>query len=121
MEKWSMEALDRIEAAIGNLLAQVREWRRPPGCNLPPGQIQPWRETDLARLERLPRRLLLYMQGRSEAELKQLCPLVWGEDYRNVTLSAVSTALCKANAFLNKQESARLLEKVRGESIIRWV
>jgi hypothetical protein len=49
--------------------------------------------------------------------------VVWGKDYladNGVTEAARETATSKANKFLNKRQSPRLLAKVRKEPFLRW-
>ena len=76
---------------------------------------------DWELLEPLIRRLLRHMHGRKQADLADLCHLVWEKDSECVTTNAVNTAVSKANHFLKKRQSTQWLEKVRGETIIRWV
>lgn len=66
----------------------------------------------------LQRRLLMYMDKREEASLEDLCPVVWEADYDRVSDSSIRTAISRANQFTGK--TGRTLEKVRGESKIRW-
>jgi hypothetical protein len=75
---------------------------------------------DWDMLEPLVRRLLHFMRGRERADLAALCPVVWGRDYADVSGAALSTAVSKANAFLRRRESRRVLEKPRGEACLRW-
>jgi hypothetical protein len=76
---------------------------------------------DWDALEPMVRRLLLYMNRREKADLRALCPEVWGKDYADVSDSARETATSKANKFLNKRQAPRSLEKVPGEPYLRWV
>lgn len=83
-----------------------------------------WEGDDWDALEPQVRQLLLYMQGRKQADLRVLCPEVWGKEYltdHGVTEAARETATSKANKFLSKRQSRRLLEKVRKEPYLRWV
>jgi hypothetical protein len=81
----------------------------------------PWTEEEMDDLQKLPRRLLLHMIGREEADLTDLCPKVWGEPYCNLKSSALKMAITKVNHFLGKQGCRRSLEKARGEPRLRWV
>jgi hypothetical protein len=80
----------------------------------------PWEGDDWDKLERLPKRLLTYMYKWKEADLRDVCRAVWGEDYSDVTDSARSTAISKANTFLSKRGHRSTLHKERGEAILRW-
>jgi hypothetical protein len=86
------------------------------GAGVPPE----WEGDDWEELEPLVKRLLLFMHDRAEADLQELCPLVWGEDCADVSESARSTAISKANSFLRKRESNRLLRQVRRGNRLRW-
>jgi hypothetical protein len=97
----------------------------PPRCaaNRPgQGKAVPWQGNDWDALEPLVRRLLTYMHGREQVHLDYLCAAVWGKGRGDggVTDSAISTALSKANAFLGQREWRRVLEKPRGEELVRW-
>jgi hypothetical protein len=87
------------------------KFRRPTG---------PWEGDDWEALDPQVRRLLNFMHGRDEADLQDVCPVVWGKDYPDVNEAARDTTKSKANNFLRKRESARILSKVRGESRLRW-
>jgi hypothetical protein len=81
----------------------------------------PWEGDDWEALEPQVRQLLTFMHGREDADLGDLCPVVWGKDYADVTEAARETTTSKANNFLNKRESLRMLRKVRGEPRLRWM
>jgi hypothetical protein len=81
----------------------------------------PWEgDDDWDALDTQVRRLLRYMNGRDKADLCDLCPKVWEKDYSYVSEAALNTTVSKANHFLRKRESSRLLSKVRGEARLRW-
>jgi hypothetical protein len=61
------------------------------------------------------------MRDRQSAKLEDLCPVVWEEDCADVSPSARDGAIHKANQFLRKRQFPRMLEKARGEPVIRWV
>jgi hypothetical protein len=69
------------------------------------------------------RRLLRHTHGREQCGLADLAEVVWERPYADVSDSAVHAALSKANHFLNKcgLPNQRLLTKVRGEPVVRWV
>src|SRR5262249_29169923 len=73
---------------------------------------------DLEDLERMPRRLLEYMNGKIKASLEELCPAVWGADADQVGENALKAALQKANLFL-KANGGQLLTKVRNQPLIK--
>jgi hypothetical protein len=82
-----------------------------------------WEGDDWDALEPQVRQLLLYMHGREKADLRLLCPAVWGKEYltdNGVTEAARETATSKANKFLAKRQWPRLLGKVRKEPYLRW-
>jgi hypothetical protein len=79
----------------------------------------PWQGEDWNHLERLPKRLLLYMRGRDRANLDDVFPAVWEREYE-AGKSDVSTVLSKANNFLSKQQWPHTLHKKRGERVIYW-
>jgi hypothetical protein len=83
-------------------------------------QPAPWEGDDWEALDPQVRQLLIFMHGREEADLHDLCPAVWGKDYAEVSEAARETTTSKANHFFRKRESNRLLRKVRGETRIRW-
>jgi len=84
------------------------------------GSTVPWEDDDdWETLPRLVRSLLRYMHPRKQARLDDLCRVVWEKDAADVTDSARNSAIHKANAFLAKRER-RVLEKVRGEPVLRW-
>jgi len=63
------------------------------------------------------------MSALEEADLRELCPAVWGKEYlgeNGVTEAARETLTSKANKFLRKRESPRLLRKVRNEPYLHW-
>jgi hypothetical protein len=81
-----------------------------------------WEGDDWEELDPQVRRLLLYMHGREDADLRELCLQVWGKEYLvdgGVTEKARETATSKANC-LRKLESRRVLCKVRRENRLRW-
>jgi hypothetical protein len=83
----------------------------------------PWHGDDWDALEPRVRQLLSYMYGRERADLRDLCPAVWGKEYLTVdgvTESARQTATSKANSFLSKRQWPRLLSKVRKEPYLYW-
>jgi hypothetical protein len=84
------------------------------------GLTAPWEGDDWDALEPLVRRLLTYMHGREKADLRDLCPVVWGKDYADVSDPARETATSKANRFLSKRGSRRTLHKASGEPILCW-
>jgi len=86
------------------------------GAAVPPA----WEGDDWQELDRQVQRLLRFMYGRTEADLQEVCQAVWGEDCADVTEAARETTTSKANNFLRKRESPRLLRKVRGENCLRW-
>jgi hypothetical protein len=82
-----------------------------------------WEGDDWDALDPKARQLLLHMRGRKDADLRVLCPQVWGKEYLTdggVTEAARETATSKANKFLRKRESSRFLRKVRGEPRVHW-
>jgi hypothetical protein len=80
-----------------------------------------WEGDDWDSLQRLPRQLLRYMQGRQEAPLDDaLCREVWGKDAADVSEPAVYGAVHKANDFLLKRQETRRLEKARDRNALRW-
>jgi hypothetical protein len=96
-----------------------------PGDRAAPQKSEPpvvqWEGDDWDALEPLVRRLLTYMNGREQAELKDLFPVVWGREYADGEgRSDLSTALSKANGFLDKRQSRRTLHKRRGEAVVFW-
>ncbi len=80
----------------------------------------PWQGDDWDELDPRASRLLVYMEGRGQADLRDLCPAVWGKDCDKVTAAALATVTSLANNFLATRESPRRLKKVRGESLVRW-
>jgi hypothetical protein len=96
-------------------------WHRGCDCFLSPPNRCPWHGDDWDALEPLVRRLLTYMAELEQAELHELFPAVWGRDYADGTgRSDLSTAQSKANAFLRRRQWHRVLEKPRGQAILRW-
>jgi len=82
-----------------------------------------WEGDDWDALEPQVRQLLSYMSALEEADLRELCPAVWGKEYlgeNGVTEAARETLTSKANKFLRKRESPRLLRKVRNEPYLHW-
>jgi hypothetical protein len=79
----------------------------------------PWEGDDWDALAPQVRRLLRYMHGKERADLADLCPIVWERDCADVSGSALHSAVHKANRFLGQREQ-RVLEKVRGEPVLRW-
>jgi hypothetical protein len=80
----------------------------------------PWHGEDWEVVEPQVRSLLVYMRNRESAELNDVYEAVWGKTYTPESINAIHTAVSKANVFLNKRESTRLLQKPRGENVIRW-
>jgi len=81
-----------------------------------------WQGDDWDELDPLVRKLLLYMsEKRDVADLRDLCPRVWGKDYADVSSPARETVTSKANKFLKKRQSKRMIEKVKDEPFLRWV
>jgi hypothetical protein len=72
----------------------------------------------LARQQKL---ILRYMHNRELARVGDFVKAVWGESFENVKEGTISTAICRANKFLEKVQHERRLEKPRDESIVRWV
>jgi hypothetical protein len=79
-----------------------------------------WEGDDYDELEPLVRRLLAYMSQRERGDLADLSHHVWGRDYADLSESARATAMSKANHFLRRRQSPRLLAKVPGEQFLRW-
>jgi hypothetical protein len=102
-------ARERLNILDGNKLAAD-------GPSVPPE----WEGDDWEELDRLVRRLLCFMHGRGEADLQEVCLAVWGDDCADVSESARSTAISKANNFLRKRQSSRQLRQVRRENLLRW-
>jgi hypothetical protein len=87
------------------------------------GQTVPWEGPDWDELEPRVRQLLCHMQDVERADLRELCPKVWGKEYLTddgVTESARETATSKANRFLRKRGWPRRLAKLRDEPYLRW-
>jgi hypothetical protein len=83
----------------------------------------PWSGTDAwEELQAVPRRLLEFTHDREEIAIDdELSKYVWGEtDCANVSLSAITGALHRANQFLQGQGDRRALSKVRGRRLLRW-
>jgi hypothetical protein len=126
------EALVDMRARLEKALAEPGERSLPPGSagagpdrrhkDAPPadGLAAPWEGDDWDAQEPLVRRLLLYMRGREKADLRELCPEVWGKDYADVSAPARETATSKANRFLAKRQARRTLHKVSGEPVLCW-
>jgi hypothetical protein len=79
-----------------------------------------WEGDDWDALEPMVRRLLMNMVGKDKADLRELCPVVWGKDYADVSESARETATSKANRFLLKRGGPHTLHKVSGEPFLCW-
>jgi hypothetical protein len=79
-----------------------------------------WSGDDWEAQEPQTRRLLHYMNGRERADLRDLCPEVWGKDLADVSDAALRTTISKANNFLGMVEAERRLKKIRNEPYLRW-
>lgn len=66
----------------------------------------------------IPCRLLKSMWGRSSVSINELAQAVWGKDGPQVSESAVSNAIGKANNFLCQQKHGQVLS--RAGWIVKW-
>jgi hypothetical protein len=106
---------DQLDDALNDLKACVQAKS---GLGEP---VIPWYGPDWEALERVPRRLLRYMNGRETAKIDDtLYGYVWGDELQNVGDNAFHTAKAKANTFLAKRRWGRRLAKVREEPVLRW-
>jgi hypothetical protein len=109
------EALRQMRELIGQFLT-ILGARKAPGEE---GSVPPeWSGPAWEALEPLPRRLLMHMNGRERADVRDLETAVWGKDA--VSEAALYGAINKANEFLNKIASRQMLGKVRREAVVRW-
>lgn len=107
--------VDRIALALKGEAAKAAE-----AASQAKEDLLPWDGPEGEQLAPLPRRLLRYMYAHNKADITDLVEAVWGKDPAAVTDNAINQALYKSNAFLGKQGYPRHLERVRGESRIRW-
>jgi hypothetical protein len=113
------EMVNFCRTAIGRLRL-LEHFRAFPDSAAGGGLADPWEGDDWDALEPLVRRLLKHMHGMERADLRELCPAVWGNEYSEVSSSAISTCVSKANCFLRKRQSRRKLSKIRTEPYLRW-
>jgi hypothetical protein len=81
----------------------------------------PWEGDDWDDLMPQTRRLLRHMHDREYDRIANFAEVVWERPYEKVSDRAINTAVSRANHFLSKRGHKRLLSKVRGEPVVRWV
>jgi hypothetical protein len=107
-----LELRETVGGGVGAALAMARQRRELAGrkCPGPPRPVQPpavanavpWRPEDLAGLQPVPRSLITFMAGRTEAPLAAVCRAVWGEEPADVSDDAIKGAVRKGNHFLRR-------------------
>jgi hypothetical protein len=115
--------LDALCKAAEGLRMLVSQYKQALKADNKKKTADPWEGDDWDALEPQVRQLLRYMRGRDRADLRELCPTVWGKEYlgdNGVTEAARETTTSKANRFLNKREWPRLLAKVLKEPYLVW-